>query len=312
MTMGLGCLHDGRAARADAPSETMDGPTTWNAPAAALDAPTPVETGAGTPSREFVAIGEARHPALLGRWPLLDDRQPAWLPARCLRTMQRRCDLGDAGAAAWLRAYYRACAGETGAPRAFGRVCENGAWRSPADLQRAFFWYYRAALLGDSEARRDAERLMRSAPIAPAAMAGPALIYPGPWRITAQAPGGISSTSHFQLAEDGSAWGCLIGEAGARSVRPGTAPGAFVGPGTKFLLSPRPQNAQYSGLWTWDPARTTVSFCFPAALAALPHWRGEPWRIELTACRAGAVRGRDRRQVAYTLEHAAPADGHAT
>ena len=153
---------------------------------------------------------------LLGWWPLLDDRMSACLPARIIAAMQRRSSLGDHDADAWLRMHAQACAGDPEAQRTFGRICENGSYRAAADLQRAFFWYYRAGLQGDVEARRNAERLMhRSQRISPATMAEPQLIYPGQWRITAHLSEHLHSASVFDLASDGSATGSLLGNSRA-------------------------------------------------------------------------------------------------
>ena len=122
----------------------------------------------------YLPLSEVTDMTLLGSWPLLEDRMSPCMPTRIISAMQRRSSLGDREADTWLRMHAQACAGDPDAQRAFGRVCENGSYRTAADLQRAFFWYYRAGLQGDVEARRNAERLMHYAQrISPATMAEP-------------------------------------------------------------------------------------------------------------------------------------------
>jgi TPR repeat protein len=265
----------------------------------------------GTLPDGFVPIREARNLALLGRWPLLEDGMPPCLPLKLLLTMMHRCEHGDANAEVWMKLYHRAFSGETAAQLAFGKVCETGTFRAPADLQRAFFWYYRAALEGDAEARHSAERVARATTISPAAMAEPTLAYPGMWRITAEMPGGARSSSLFELAGNGAACGCLLGSHGdSGSGTAHHAPAAFVGPCAMFLLSPQGRKGQYQGQWAYHPPRRILTFDFAASVAEIPGVRGDAWQIELIACRMGALFGRDRRMVSYALEYeGAPANG---
>jgi hypothetical protein len=48
--------------------------------------------GPGTLPEGFVPIREAKNMALLGRWPLLDDKMPPCLPLNLLLTMQFLCE----------------------------------------------------------------------------------------------------------------------------------------------------------------------------------------------------------------------------
>lgn len=236
----------------------------------------------------FVPIREAKNMAVLGRWPLLDDKMPPCLPLNLLLTMQRLCEHGDPSAAAWMKIYVRAFSGEVEAQRAFGKVCENGAFRAPADLQRAYFWYHRAALQGDVEARYGAERVSRAIHVSPSAMAEPALVYSGAWRITADVPGASRSTSFFELTEVGAASGWMIGNVGDHPRAKNTA-----------------LNTQYNGQWAYHhQARKMLTFDFSASMTAVPGRRSDIWQIELLGCRTGAVFGRDCRMVSYILEHA--------
>lgn len=151
----------------------------------------------------FVPLRRVKALALQGRWPTLDDRMPPWLPFQSLVEMSKREHEGDAEAHAWLELYRRAAQGEAAAQREMGRWCETGAAGMPVDVQRAYFWYYRAGLGGDAEAARCAQRLKDAHPIAPAAMEDPALVYAGQWRITRDDLDGRITTALYDLDEDG-------------------------------------------------------------------------------------------------------------
>ena len=250
----------------------------------------------------YVPIREARHLGLLGRWPLLDDGKSPCLPMKLLLCMRRRCELGDPDADAWLKLYARAYSGDAEAQHAFGRVCENGTYRAPADRQRAFFWYHRAALQGDSEARMATERLKRDTRIALAAMAEPMLVYPGTWQITAGMPGQVRTKSLFELAEDGSASGYRTGGGGVTAGVIGNALSAFAAPFTQSLFSLVMQNLQYSGRWTYDNTRKILALVFAASADGMPNSRNETWAVELVGCKVDSLYGRDQRNCTYILE----------
>jgi TPR repeat protein len=230
----------------------------------------------------YIPLAEVKDLALRGWWPLLEDRMSPCMPSKIIAAMQRRSALGDRDADAWLKVHAQACAGDAEAQRAFGRICENGSYRAAADLQRAFFWYYRAGLQGDVEARTNAERLMhRSARICPATMAEPLLIYPGQWRITAHLSGHLRSISVFDLAGDGSATGWLIGN--SRQAAGAQPPG-------------------YHGGWAFDGIGQVLTVIFESE-GGERRWRNANWQIEMLGCRPGSIFARDRRHVGYTLEH---------
>ena len=257
----------------------------------------------------YLPIRELRDMALLGRWTPLDDKMSPCRPARVLAAMQRRFDLGDHDAASWLKLHARACAGEPEAQRVFGRVCESGLYRATADLQRAFFWYYRAGLEGDVQALKGAERLMRSTRISSATMAEPMLVYPGRWRISAHLSEQLSSASLFELAEDGTATGCLIGDGGEAV---GTSSSIEILP----VCACAPQAAasskaaiRYHGGWAFDGIGNVLTIVFESSNSGSRRWRSDHWQIELLGCRAGYLFGRDRRMVAYTLQHL-ESEGH--
>lgn len=246
----------------------------------------------------YVPLREVKDMSLLGRWPLLDDSMSACMPTRIISAMQHRSALGDHEAAAWLELHARACAGDPEAQRAFALVCENGSHRAAADVQRAFFWYYRAGLQGDLEARRNAERLMHQATrIAPATMAEPVLIHPGQWRITAHLSPQLVSASEFDLLEDGSATGLLLGNSRATVGTPAAAPDASA---DESEGNSRPHPARYQGGWALDNIGQVLTIVFEAS--GERRWRAASWQIELIGCKPGSLYGRDRRMVGYTLE----------
>lgn len=151
----------------------------------------------------FVPMRRVKALALQGRWTALDDGMPPWLPFHSLVDMARRENEGDAAAHAWLELYRRAVQGDVEAQHGMGVACEQGCGDAAVDVQRAFFWYYRAGLAGNEEAARAAERIREAFPIAPAAMEDPAHVYAGQWRITRDDLDGCITTGLYELAEDG-------------------------------------------------------------------------------------------------------------
>ena len=251
----------------------------------------------------YMPVREVKNMALLGRWPLLDDGMSACMPTKVVSAMQRRSFLGDDEADAWLGLHARACAGDPEAQRAFGRVCENGAYRAEADVQRAFFWYYRAGLQGDLEARQNAERLMhKSQHIAAETMAEPALIYPGRWRINAHLSPQLISASVFELFADGSANGSLLGHSRIPAGTPIVAPESCEEEAADApVSSARLSSNTYRGGWAFDGIGQVLTIIFESE-SGERRWRSASWQIELTGCKEGSLFGRDRRMVGYTLE----------
>jgi hypothetical protein len=231
---------------------------------------------------------------------------PACLPLRALLAMRFRYEQGDPDADAWLKLYARAFSGDAEAQRVFGRVCENGAFRAPADVQRAFFWYYRAALQGDVAASMAAERLRHATRISAAAMAEPMLVYPGPWRITAGRSGQAGSKSFFELEENGTASGHRIGGSGVAAEIIKNALRPFAAPFSQSLFLPVVQNVRYDDSWAYYGSRKILTLEFNASAMGMPDSRSDSWQIELIGCRMGALYGRDRRMFSYVLEYAAP------
>lgn len=150
----------------------------------------------------FMPCRRVKALALQGRWSTLDDRMPPWLPFQSLVEMARRENEGDGEAHAWLELYRLAVQGDVVAQREMGRACEHGTWGGAVDVQRAFFWYYRAGIAGDAEAGECAQRMKKSFPIAPAAMEEPALVYAGNWRVTRDDLEDRITTGVYELAED--------------------------------------------------------------------------------------------------------------
>ena len=262
---------------------------------------------AGGVPEGFVPLPEARHLALLGRWPLLEDGMPACLPMKTLLAMRFRLENGDRDADAWLKLYARAYAGDPEAQRLFGRACENGSYRTPADRQRAYFWYHRAALQNDIEAGFAVERLRHTTRILPAVTAPPSLVYPGLWRITTRTGTHAGVQSLFELAEDGTASGSRIGGGGVAAEIIGNALKPFAAPYSQSLFLPVVQEVGFEGRWAYYDSRTILALDVAASAAGMPAARSERWYMELIACRIGAVFGRNPNGSTYILEYSPPA-----
>jgi hypothetical protein len=173
----------------------------------------------------FIALGAVKTLPLMGRWNALPDGMPPWLPFHGLVEMARRDQAGDADAHEWLELFRSATQGEPGAQRLMGDACEHGRYGLQADVQRAFFWFYRAGLAGDEEASENALRLKDAHEISSAAMEEPALVYPGQWRISRDDAHGDTTTAIVELGEDG-----------------------------------RISSRSLNGLWSYDRVRATVTF----------------------------------------------------
>jgi hypothetical protein len=171
----------------------------------------------------FLPLCAVKSLPLKGRWSPLPDGMPPWLPFHALVEMARRDQAGDPEAHDWLATYRLATQGETQAQRRMAEACEEGRYGLPADLQRAFFWFYRAGLAGDETASDHALRIKDSHEIAAAAMEEPALVYPGQWRITRD--DGETTTAIVELGEDG-----------------------------------RISSGALNGLWSYDRMRATATF----------------------------------------------------
>jgi hypothetical protein len=172
----------------------------------------------------FVPIDEVKSLPMMGRWSALPDGMPPWLPFQALLEMARREHAGDEGARGWLDLYRHAVQGDVAAQAGMGHACEFGDGGVLPDIARAFFWYYRAALAGHSEASDNALRLKESADIPSAAMEEPSLIYPGQWRW----------------------WREEADRPGTRLIVELRADGRFSGAGV-------------NGLWSYDRAHRTVT-----------------------------------------------------
>jgi TPR repeat protein len=172
----------------------------------------------------FVPVDAVRSLPMMGRWSPLPDGMPPWLPFNALVEMARREHAGDEDARAWLELYRHAVQGEVASQAAMARACEAGDAGIDPDIPRAFFWYYRAALAGDVEASESVLRLKEASDIPEAAMAEPALVYPGQWRWWREEPDRPGTRRIVELAADGS----------------------FKGAGM-------------NGLWSYDHARRTVT-----------------------------------------------------
>jgi hypothetical protein len=193
-------------------------------------APAPSNAGSSSPAREpklphgFVSIDQVTSLPMMGRWSPLPDGMPPWLPFHALLEMSRREHAGDDAARVWLDTYRRAVQGDVPAQARMGCAFERGDGDVAPDLARAFFFYYRAGLAGDTAATEQALRLKDTTQIAAAATEEPALVYAGQWRL----------------------WREECDRPGTRIVVELCADGRFSGGGA-------------SGLWSYDPARRIVS-----------------------------------------------------
>jgi hypothetical protein len=113
-------------------------------------------------------------------------------------------------------------------------------------------------------------------------MAEPQLIYAGQWQITAHLSDHLRSSSVFDLASDWSATGWLVDN-------------------SRVATSPS-QKSCYRGGWAFDGIGQVLTVIFEAE-GGDRRWRGATWQIEMLGVRPGAIFGRDRRMVGYTLEY---------
>jgi hypothetical protein len=215
----------------------------------------------------FIPLRDVKPLPLLGRWPLLDDRMPGWLPFDCLRQMSLRNDAGDPDAREWIDLHRRAVEGDSDAQRAMGAACETGRFGAPVDLQRALFWYWRASLGGDRAGHECALRLKDSIDAMPAAFEDPALIYSGQWRVMREDPRAGISTWIVRLARDGS----FSSRAAARSMK---------------------------GRWIYDNVGAKLTL----AIAAGGEQDSESWEIQLLGARDPLLFGRDARRATYVVQ----------
>ncbi len=225
----------------------------------------------------FIPLREVRSLPLLGRWPLLEDRMPAWLPFDGLVEMSRRSEAGDAGAREWIELHRRASEGEPEAQRAMGTAFETGKYGGPIDLQRALFWYWRASLSGNPVANMHAQRLKESIDVVPAAIEDPVLLYAGQWRIMREDARGEISTWIFSLLRNG-AFSSRTVMRQAITVRAGT--------------------------WNYDGAQATLDL----AIAAAKGLACERWEIQLLGAKDPLLFGRDADRATYVLQRVIPAD----
>jgi TPR repeat protein len=225
----------------------------------------------------FIPLREVRSLPLLGRWPLLEDRMPAWLPFDCIVEMTRRNEAGDTEAGKWIDLHRRASEGDPEAQRAMGTVFETGKYGARIDLQRALFWYWRASLSGNPVANMHAMRLKESIDVVPAALEDPVLLYPGQWRIMREDSRGEIST-----------WIVSLLRSGAFSSRTVMRQSVTVRAGT----------------WTYDGTQATLDL----AIAAARGIGAERWEIQLLGAKDPLLFGRDGDRAAYVLQRVIPSD----
>lgn len=229
----------------------------------------------------------------LGSWPTLQkDRLPAWWPLKTHAAMSKRGIVGDKEADAWLHAWTGALGGDAGCLREMGEISESGRYGAEIDLDRAFFWYYRAGLAGDAVARRRALELKRRAGIDPATMEDPQLIGPGSWRVVMDNPMQGSTTAIVELARSGTLSGALEFFGGAAMEAAG--------------------GASLEGGWAYDKTRHMLSFEMLSSTRGAPGAETFSARVRILARQTGQVSerrvffGRDEAMAAYYFQSIRP------
>ena len=188
-----------------------------------------------------------------GEWPFLQgDLCRIWWPLKTFSAMCKRSQNGDQDAKAWLQLWSQALSGDDRAAlRQMGEITESGRYGAEVDLDRAFFWYYRAGLAGDSVAREHALRLKRSTDIDPATMGEPQFIGPaGNWRITMDNFGQGSTTAIVELDLNGTLSGSVEAFGGPALGMLNNAMGGD--PELQAFVSSLMQSIGVEGRWAYD------------------------------------------------------------
>jgi hypothetical protein len=268
----------------------------------------------------FVPIKELKALTKLGAWPFLQgDAVPVWWPIRTFAEMGKRSNNGDKDAKAWFSAWNRALSGDAAALREMGEITEKGRYGANIDLDRAFFWYFRAGLAGDTIARTRAVELKRSNEIDPATMDDPHLIAAGNYRITMDNFGQASTTAmvEFELAQVGVFGGGTL--SGSVESFGGAAMGmmnsAMAGDEElQAFVSSLTQSMVIEGRWTYDPKRYVLSLDMMFSAPTVPGAQSLSAQIQILGRKVvgkeslmGGEKyilfGRDKTMAAYYFEY---------
>jgi TPR repeat protein len=251
---------------------------------------------------DFVPILEVKGLPMLGTWPVLQDNANAYDPG--IRTMALvmgpRAKEGDAYAQAWVDVFLRALAGEAGAQRLMGDILENGRFETPVDLQRAFFWYYRAGLAGDAEAQESAFRLKSTMKIDPATMKEPQFIAAGRWSATVDVFGQDITTHLLDFRPDGSLTGKVTAHGGTSSEM---ARGMFADdPAMLQFMAAKFQTITSSGRWSYDQEHLLLTLTLQMASPGIRSTPASTSRITLRGAKLLTLFGRDEQMVSFYLQ----------
>jgi hypothetical protein len=257
----------------------------------------------GTLPRGFTPIRQMKTLFYMGKWPTLGDGSPGFFPTQALLAMGKRDSEQDADAKAWLDLFDAATKGDAASQLEMGKVSETGALGAPKDVQRAFFWYYRAALQGDGQAREAALRLKRAVDIDPATMEEPTFVHDGQWIVVMDNFGQGITRNLFDLQAGGAVEGRVLDVGGDafrtinRISRFEPAPREFVG--NLFM------GIRYEGRWDYDAKGLILTLLLDTTIEGMPGpGSSATLQIELLGCNENVLFGRDRKLAGYTLQPA--------
>lgn len=267
----------------------------------------------------FVPPDEIRSLSALGRFPSLSDGFPVTHPYKDMVEMGVRLNMQskkgakkDKDAEAWGRIYYAAMSGDPAAMRQFGKIYETGAFGVSQSVERAFFFYFRASLLGDKQAGADAERILKTAKIPKLLMEDPALVFPGVWRLTSNAFEQVSSMSVFNLRANGNVEGRGVQLGGAAGEMLDNVLGMWGDEMIRAMAAAVMKGITYSGRWQFDKARKALKMDLTMLIPGAPGPQRSPWEIPIEGIREGmpiALFGRDRKLVSHIIEQVVPEPG---
>jgi hypothetical protein len=251
----------------------------------------------------FTPIPQMKTLFYMGKWPILEDGSPGFFPTETVLAMGKRDSERDADAKAWLDLFDAATHGDAASQLELGKVCETGALGAPKDVQRALFWYYRAALQGNRQAQEAAQRLERALDIDPGAIAEPALIHEGPWIFVMDNFGQGVTRNLFDLQAGGAVEGRVL-DVGGDAFRTINRISRFE-PGPREFLGNLFMGVRYEGRWDYDPKGLILTFLLDTSIEGIfEPGPSVTLQIELLGCNESVLFGRDRKQAGYTLQPA--------
>jgi TPR repeat protein len=257
-----------------------------------------VRRGVGLLPAGFTPIRDEKDLGRQGMWPYLKkDHNPALVPP-IRRNGQTHTDTKRL-----VELYERAWHGNADAQREMGRILEIGALGVEVDLDRAFFWYFRAGLQNEPGAREDALRLKRTVDIDPATMQEPVLIYAGKWEFLIDNFGQGFIRLVITLRADGTFSEPVIKEVGGAAF---TLLADMLGAqrAQEEIIAAALQNMSIEGRWSFDQKRLFLNWAQSTSAPSAPD-QSESLQIEILGVgdADGQINlfGRDQKLVAYTL-----------